>query len=127
MYSDLKSSQNSLTGSQEVAVVIAMNSCTSTSCLSPDEVMGHVLYNGPYDPQYQTGEEEKPPHQNFTVTVPSSMTSGPVILSVTHLTLVGVSVILGFWNKLHPDLTIVRRDQSPSWSSEMFRSVSSSR
>ena len=68
-----------------------MNSCFSNGCTAPEDVLGHVLYNGPYNPQFQSGEEQKPPHQNFTVTVPSSLEMGPAILSVTHLTLVGVS------------------------------------
>jgi len=42
--------QNSLTGSEEVAIVIAINSCTTT-CPSPMNVLGEVLYNGLYKPQ----------------------------------------------------------------------------
>jgi len=79
---------DTLTGSQEVAIVIAINNCDST-CRSPSDVLGHILYTGPYNPQFQSGSGGKPPYQNFTVDLPSSLTQGKAILSVTHLSLVG--------------------------------------
>ncbi|TFK52126.1 hypothetical protein OE88DRAFT_1627754 [Heliocybe sulcata] len=83
---------NSLTGTQEVAIVIGLNACySSTDCVPASEAIGSVLYSGPYDPQYTSdaGTTTKPPHQNFTVTVPDYIQTGRAILSVSHLSLVG--------------------------------------
>ncbi|EIW81129.1 hypothetical protein CONPUDRAFT_56505 [Coniophora puteana RWD-64-598 SS2] len=76
--------QNSLSPSEEVAIVIGVSSCTDeNSCPSPSQVIQHVLYNGPY----------AAPHQNITVTLPSSLNGGHAVLSVTHFSLVGVSCV----------------------------------
>ncbi|TFK49858.1 hypothetical protein OE88DRAFT_391832 [Heliocybe sulcata] len=93
---------NSLTGSTEVSLVIALRACTTNSsagsivCASPTEEMGTVLYHGGYDPQYSntSGTGEKPPHQNFSVAVPDGFISGEdagpyALLSVGHVALVG--------------------------------------
>lgn len=89
--------QNTLTGSQEVAIVIGLLSCASRgSCDTFDvsEVIGSVLYVGPYAPAYQPatpGIGWKPPYQNFTVHVPPAIPKGPASLTVSHFSLVGVS------------------------------------
>ena len=57
-----------------------------------NEVLGTVVYSGPWDPEYDDADRSKPPHQNFTVTVPAEFTSGQVSLGVVHLSVVGVSV-----------------------------------
>jgi len=75
---------NGLTGSQEVAIVIAMNRCTD-ACPSPSNDLGPILYNGPYNPQ---STELGFSNQSFAVQVPS-LDKGKVILSVTHLSLLG--------------------------------------
>ncbi|EJF56663.1 hypothetical protein BD309DRAFT_962004 [Dichomitus squalens] len=86
---------NSLTGSTEVALAIGLFPCGgvkgATSCSSMDvsQVLGNVVYNGPYNPQYATDAPSKPPHQNFSVTVPSTFQSGQVSLGVAHFSLVG--------------------------------------
>ncbi|KAI0075758.1 hypothetical protein K474DRAFT_1559154, partial [Panus rudis PR-1116 ss-1] len=85
---------NSLTGSQEVAIAITLVSCTSFpdgQCGSVDtsQRLGTTLYSGSYNPQYQQGAFSKPPHQNFTVTVPETIAQGQASLSVVHLSLVG--------------------------------------
>ncbi|KDQ51227.1 hypothetical protein JAAARDRAFT_163825 [Jaapia argillacea MUCL 33604] len=80
---------NSLSGSEEVAIVIAMRSCNSGGCISPESALGTVLYAGPYNPQYSATPDWKPPHQNFTVEVPTFFITGKATLSVTHLSLVG--------------------------------------
>jgi hypothetical protein len=77
--------QNSLTGSQEVAIVIAMNSCTD-GCPSPKRNLGQILYNGPFNP---TSTELGFSNQSFTVKVPT-LDKGTAILSVTHLSLIEV-------------------------------------
>ncbi|KAI0923310.1 hypothetical protein AcV5_007390 [Taiwanofungus camphoratus] len=85
---------NSLTGSEEVAIVIAMTQCPHNDCNTPgfdvSQYLGQILYNGPYDPQYDnvTPPDHKQPHQNFTIQVPSFSSGDEVAMSVTHLTLV---------------------------------------
>ncbi|KAG9313272.1 hypothetical protein JVU11DRAFT_5576 [Chiua virens] len=81
---------NSLTGSEEVAVVIGLQSCPNRPCTPPSDFMGSILYNGPFDPQYH--EEYLPPYQNFTVQVPSSFTTGAALVGVTHVTLIGAGL-----------------------------------
>ena len=65
------------------------------------EILGDLMYSGPFDPQYDNSDPAKPPHQNFTITVPESFTSGQVSLGVVHLSIVGVSLpnfwLLGVW------------------------------
>jgi len=87
---------NSLTGSQEIAVVIGLSSCANRpggncASLNASDVLGSILHSGPYTPQYQSvsGQGFKPPYQNFSVQVPSTMTKGLASLTVTHLSLVG--------------------------------------
>ncbi|THH18320.1 hypothetical protein EW146_g2651 [Bondarzewia mesenterica] len=81
---------NSLTGSQEVAIVISMAQCTSGGCPDPTELLGRTLYYGPYNPQYPTTRTpQNVPQQNFSVTVPSTLQQGKAVLTVTHLSLVG--------------------------------------
>ena len=85
--------QNSLTGSEEVVVVIGLWPCQGP-CADQNvtEILGNVVYKGAFDPQYDTNEPAGvPPHQNFTVTVPESFTTGQVSLGVVHVALVGVS------------------------------------
>ncbi|KIM40879.1 hypothetical protein M413DRAFT_72371 [Hebeloma cylindrosporum] len=80
---------DTLTGSTEVAIAIGINSCHNMACIPSGDVFGSILYNGPYNPQFQTGATFKPPHQNFTVLVPSSIAKGPAQLGVLHVSLVG--------------------------------------
>ncbi|KII83245.1 hypothetical protein PLICRDRAFT_180650 [Plicaturopsis crispa FD-325 SS-3] len=81
---------NSLTGSQEVAIVIALDSCSSSGgCRPPSDVLGNILYSGGFNPEYSTPADGKPPHQNFTVQIPSGAQSGTNLLTVTHFSLVG--------------------------------------
>ncbi|KAK7052470.1 hypothetical protein R3P38DRAFT_2860513 [Favolaschia claudopus] len=83
---------NSLTPSTEVGIGIGFLSCVdfnSSACPSPSEVLGSILYSGPFNPQYTNVSSSKPPHQNFTVTIPSTAKSGPAQIAVTHSSLVG--------------------------------------
>ncbi|KAJ7434517.1 hypothetical protein B0H11DRAFT_1757567 [Mycena galericulata] len=85
---------DTLTGSIEVAVVIGFLSCVpfnAQTCPPPSEIIGQILYNGPYDPEFRTGPglPNKPPYQNFTVAIPASAPTGPAQISVTHFGLVG--------------------------------------
>jgi hypothetical protein len=72
-----------------MAVAIGFSSCASSPCHTPEEVMGTILYNGPFDPVYH--ESSQPPYENFTVTVPESAAKGKGQINVAHATLIGVS------------------------------------
>ncbi|RPD62825.1 hypothetical protein L227DRAFT_573347 [Lentinus tigrinus ALCF2SS1-6] len=78
---------------EEVAVAIGFWPCGSSPCSNVgylDEVLGNVVYNGPYDPEYHTGQPTSAQYQNFTVTVPSAFQPGQQIsLNVAHFTLIG--------------------------------------
>ncbi|KAH8091043.1 hypothetical protein BXZ70DRAFT_909919 [Cristinia sonorae] len=87
---------NTLSPSQEVAVVVALSSCGSFgggTCdfVTPDQVLGRILYSGPYTPTHHTdsapGSIEF--YQNFTVTVPDNFAKGPASLNVAHFNLIG--------------------------------------
>ncbi|KIM51719.1 hypothetical protein SCLCIDRAFT_142655 [Scleroderma citrinum Foug A] len=80
---------NSLTGSEEVAIVIGFQSCRTNGCISPSSFMGQILYNGPFEPQYH--EPMTPLYENFTVQVPSSAATGTALIGVVHVTLIGAS------------------------------------
>ncbi|KAJ5669426.1 hypothetical protein N7462_010496 [Penicillium macrosclerotiorum] len=78
---------NSLTGSTELVVAIGISSCGSEPCKPADEVMGTILYNGDFKPEYH--ESSQPPYQNVTVNIPSSFTEGNAQVNVAHATLMG--------------------------------------
>ncbi|KAJ7598972.1 hypothetical protein C8J56DRAFT_769687 [Mycena floridula] len=83
---------DTISSSQEVAIVIGFSSCSSR-CLPPLSSMGTVLYNGPYAPIFQPNQTvAKPPHQNFTVTIPTSATVGKAQLNLAHFLLLGASL-----------------------------------
>ncbi|KAH7903482.1 hypothetical protein BJ138DRAFT_1131350 [Hygrophoropsis aurantiaca] len=72
---------NSIIGCTEVGIALATSSCNDEGCPDPAQRLGNVLYAGPFKPTNG--------YQNFTVTIPSSMNSGPAIFSLTHLCLLG--------------------------------------
>ncbi|KAJ7149667.1 hypothetical protein C8R46DRAFT_964200 [Mycena filopes] len=76
---------NSLTPSTEVSVAIGLMACGSGICPPPADVMGTILFQGPYTPQLVGGHLT----QNFTVAIPSSFSIGPAQLNVAHFALVG--------------------------------------
>ncbi|KAF8170932.1 hypothetical protein BJ912DRAFT_996409 [Pholiota molesta] len=80
---------DTLTPSTDVALVLAIISCRNTTCLPPDDVLGSILYNGPYNPQFSSTARTKPPHQNFTVTIPAAIENGNAQLAAFHVSLVG--------------------------------------
>ncbi|KAL6297943.1 hypothetical protein BKA93DRAFT_745099 [Sparassis latifolia] len=94
---------DTLTGSDEVAIAIALQSCASYTggCAVFDvtQRLGTVLYQGPFAPAFEpVGFYE--PYQNFTVQVPTSFSTGQASLSLSHFSLVGVSPFLslrGIW------------------------------
>ncbi|KAI6139047.1 hypothetical protein BKA82DRAFT_4459801 [Pisolithus tinctorius] len=62
--------------SEEVAIVIGLQTCAASGgvCASPEYMMGQILYNGPFDPQYR--DPTSAPYENFTVQIPSAMEKG---------------------------------------------------
>ncbi|KAI0061527.1 hypothetical protein BV25DRAFT_1838998 [Artomyces pyxidatus] len=79
---------NSLTGSQEVAIVISLAACAGP-CPDPADRLGSTLYAGSFNPQYPANPRPwDQPQQNFTVAVPAYLPAGPAQLSVVHLSLV---------------------------------------
>ncbi|GJE91612.1 hypothetical protein PsYK624_077620 [Phanerochaete sordida] len=73
----------------EVALVLSMERCSSNGCSS--NVLGQILYNGPYNPQHHPeAGVGKPPHQNFSIPVPTSLAPGDTVsLIATHFDLIG--------------------------------------
>ncbi|GIJ81613.1 hypothetical protein Asppvi_000112 [Aspergillus pseudoviridinutans] len=78
---------NSLTGSQEIAVAIGLSSCADSKCWTAAEVMGTILYTGPFKPEYH--ESSQPPYQNFSVNIPEAIGKGKAQLNIAHVSLVG--------------------------------------
>lgn len=69
--------------------------CGDSPCNQTEvsQVLGSVVYSGPWNPQFGA-DRTKPPHQNFTVTVPDTYPAGQqVSLGVAHLEYVGVSML----------------------------------
>ncbi|KAK7444309.1 hypothetical protein VKT23_015321 [Stygiomarasmius scandens] len=83
---------NTISSSEEVAVVIGIASCTTSDqgCLAPNLTMGSILYNGPFDPQIPSPTE--PPSQNITVDIPSDIPKGETQLNFAHFFMVGASL-----------------------------------
>ncbi|KAI0820442.1 hypothetical protein BC628DRAFT_1330372 [Trametes gibbosa] len=85
-----------LTGSQEVAIAIGLWSCAgygedaNQTCAEMDvtQVLGDVLYAGPYSPQL-SAPQNKPPHQNFSIHIPENFASGQASLGVAHFAVIG--------------------------------------
>lgn len=80
--------QNDLTGSEEISIVIGIQSCPTGDCLPISEGMGTVLYEGPFNPQYGLGADD--PYEDFSVQVPASFATGQAQLGLAHFTLIGV-------------------------------------
>ncbi|KAG1841832.1 hypothetical protein F4604DRAFT_1939182 [Suillus subluteus] len=78
---------DTITGSEEISIVIAIQSCPTGNCLPVSEDMGTVLYAGPFNPQFGSGAED--PYEDFSVQVPASFTTGQAQLGLAHFTLVG--------------------------------------
>ncbi|KAF5354875.1 hypothetical protein D9756_005305 [Leucocoprinus leucothites] len=83
---------NFLSSAQEVSVVIGIQSCAATPCAAPNRMMGQILYSGGFDPQPDAKNTSKPPHQNFTVTLPSNLQKGSAQIGVAHFSLIGAGL-----------------------------------
>ncbi|KAI9057493.1 hypothetical protein FKP32DRAFT_1598225 [Trametes sanguinea] len=83
----------SLTPSQDVAVAIGIQSCSGNgqAVTCPPNIssgnIGTPLFRGIYNPQL-LGNGHTDLVQNYTVTVPSGISSGPALLSVAHFGLI---------------------------------------
>ncbi|KAI0675185.1 hypothetical protein C8Q78DRAFT_965028 [Trametes maxima] len=83
--------QNSLTGSQEVAIAIGLEACSTGDCSTlPAQDVGRVLFHGEYAPKADAAGNVT---QTFSVQVPADLTAGPARLSIAHFAIVGVSSI----------------------------------
>ncbi|KAJ4482097.1 hypothetical protein J3R30DRAFT_3402737 [Lentinula aciculospora] len=83
---------NSLTGVEHVSAVIAMINCAGAPCpTDASDTLGIPLFAGNYTPQYH--EQNLPPYENYTVTIPSTLATGTNLLTVAHFMLVGVSAV----------------------------------
>ena len=76
--------------------MISLVECSKMGhCPNPADITkGTTLFLGAFDPEFPTSTTtpDQEPQQNFTVIVPSSLTPGRTAqLTVTHLSLVGVS------------------------------------
>ncbi|TFK85743.1 hypothetical protein K466DRAFT_600921 [Polyporus arcularius HHB13444] len=82
-----------LTGSQDVSVVIGLLSCVglapSGSCdsVNPAGNLGRVLFSGPYTPT-PVGNGHADLAQNYTVQVPSNFEPGHALVAVAHFGLI---------------------------------------
>jgi len=83
----------SVEGSVEVGLVISFLSCATfpnSLCLTPQQQLGSILYNGPYKPgSPNPNPYHLEPHQNFTVQIPPGTNTGNGQLAVTDFVLVG--------------------------------------
>ncbi|KAJ8584198.1 hypothetical protein M405DRAFT_712041, partial [Rhizopogon salebrosus TDB-379] len=65
---------DTLTGTEEIAIVIGIQSCPSGSCLPVSEDLGTVLYEGPFNPQFGSGADD--PYEDFSVQLSTSFPTG---------------------------------------------------
>ncbi|KAG1839188.1 hypothetical protein C8R48DRAFT_91704 [Suillus tomentosus] len=95
---------NDLTGSEEISIVIGIQSCSTGDCLPVSEGMGTVLYEGPFNPQYGLGADD--PYEDFSVQVPASFATGQAQLGLAHFTLIG-AIYLPFLQLVNETVYVV--------------------
>ncbi|KLO19797.1 hypothetical protein SCHPADRAFT_898371 [Schizopora paradoxa] len=76
-----------LTGFEHISVAFGIQSCAA-GCGND---LGNMLFAGNYTPTIHSAGE--PMYQNFTLTVPSDLASGPSLLSVAHFYLIGAGLM----------------------------------
>ncbi|KAI0078627.1 hypothetical protein K474DRAFT_1660246 [Panus rudis PR-1116 ss-1] len=85
---------DTISGAEDVFVAIGVQQCNG-GCDKAPFIFGQIVAKGDFNPQ-RDSDPTKPPHQNFTVTLPSITTDdtgiGEIRLSVAHLALVGASL-----------------------------------
>ncbi|KAJ3747135.1 hypothetical protein DFH05DRAFT_1478630 [Lentinula detonsa] len=97
---------DTLSGSTEVALVMGIWPCGSFACPGPANVLGTILYNGPFNPQFSSPSDSLPPHENFTVSIPEEFVKGRTQLGVMHVSLVGAG-LAPFLETLNTTLMII--------------------
>ncbi|KAJ6461090.1 hypothetical protein C8R45DRAFT_912596 [Mycena sanguinolenta] len=77
----------------ESALVLGWWPCDGSSndpCLPASEVLGSLLYNGPFNPNFYNSQNII--SQNITVTIPSWTPAGYALLQVANFVLVGAEL-----------------------------------
>jgi hypothetical protein len=97
---------DTLSGSEEVAVVIGLWSCGNNPCPGPSNIMGTILYKGAYNPQFSEPSDGLPPHENFSVAIPATFTKGRAQLGVVHVALGGAG-LAPFMQTLNTTVNVV--------------------
>ena len=86
--------QEAATDEVQVAIALGLAFCPSGSCEGVDPAtsgVGTILFSGTWAPAFDPSAPMLGLHQNFSVTVPEFASTGPMLLSLTHLEFVGVS------------------------------------
>ncbi|KAG2135181.1 uncharacterized protein EDB93DRAFT_1107156 [Suillus bovinus] len=78
---------DTLTNSDEISIVIGIQSCPTGNCFPISEAMGTVLYEGPFNPEFGSGADD--PYEDFSVQVPASFATGQAQLGLAHFNLIG--------------------------------------
>ncbi|KAJ4482014.1 hypothetical protein J3R30DRAFT_3699343 [Lentinula aciculospora] len=97
---------DTLSGSTEVALVMGISPCGSLPCPGPSNILGTILYNGPFNPQFSIPSNSLPPHENFTVSIPEGFVKGRTQFGVLHVSLIGAG-LAPFLETLNTTLMIV--------------------
>lgn len=81
--------QESTVGVTEIGIAIAIKHCSQDPCEDSSQALGAVLYAGTFNPvmDYDLGYS----YENYTLTVPDGIQSGPAVISVAHASLINVS------------------------------------
>jgi hypothetical protein len=79
-----------------VSVTISVTACFDV-CDQPSQWgPGTVLYNGAFNPQFNTSAPAKGLYQDFALTLPEGWPNGESVLQVGHLFKLGVSIVALF-------------------------------
>ncbi|PAV17832.1 hypothetical protein PNOK_0631800 [Pyrrhoderma noxium] len=76
----------STVGVTEIGIAIAIKHCSQDPCEDSSQALGAVLYAGTFNPvmDYDLGYS----YENYTLTVPDGIQSGPAVISVAHASLI---------------------------------------
>lgn len=94
--------ENFIQSSTEVGLVLSMAPCPTTGCSA--NVLGSILYNGPYNPQpHPEPAGGKPHYQNFSVPVPTWFSPGETVsLIATRFYLIGAGPVPTYDTRFEP-------------------------
>ncbi|KAF7797680.1 hypothetical protein EIP86_011083 [Pleurotus ostreatoroseus] len=86
----------SLSDIDQVSVVIALTPCYDV-CDDPSQWgLGQVIYNGPFNPQYNSSFPQKGLYQDFTFQLQDGWPTVETVVSVSHLVNIGAERIPSF-------------------------------